>query len=121
MYGGLKSFCGGGIVGAEEMDEILCGEEHGCFLLRFDGAAVLFGRGKLAQLRRDGDIDVEIRDVTECEGVFVGELPAGFAVRVQLPAGEERDVRFHPPPGLVGVLELGGELVRSSPWRRVRP
>lgn len=33
----------GAIVCAEVVDEIFCAEEHGCFLLGFDGVAVFLG------------------------------------------------------------------------------
>ena len=31
------------VVGAEVVDEVFCAEEHGCFLLGFDGVAVFLG------------------------------------------------------------------------------
>ncbi|KFY13059.1 hypothetical protein V492_03508, partial [Pseudogymnoascus sp. VKM F-4246] len=92
LDGGLEGVCGECVVCAEEVYEVLGGEEHGSFLLRLDGAAVLLWRVQLTQLRGDGDVDVEIGDVAERDGVLVGELPARFAVRVELSAGEESDV-----------------------------
>lgn len=76
------------VICAEVVDEVFGAEEHGWFLLGFDGVAVLFGglEGFAGVLGRGG-VDVEVGEMADVIYVFIGHFETRLFGNVYLAGG----------------------------------
>lgn len=96
-----------GIVGAEVVDEVFGAEEHGWFLLGFNGIAVFFGRLEgFACVLGCGGIYVKIGEMADCAYVLVGHFQTRLFGNVYLASGEKGDMSLVPFVRLLGMVHI---------------
>jgi len=89
------------------VDEVFGAEEHGGFLLGFDGVAVFFWWLEgFACVLGGGGIDVEIGEMADVVYVFVGHFKARLFGNVDLTGGEKCDMSFVPFARFLRVVHI---------------